>query len=561
MDVEEKRHFKRYKKRSNFDLLIDGKRFRAETLDYSLTGIQAMVDNVPVLKEGIVLDINISAPSISTSAKVLWSRRYSSGFKIGLVNTGDLKGDLTDFALADTLIGLQRSNKTGILEVRSGENVKKVYIKNGDMIFAASNRDEDRLGDILLKERKINAEQFKRSVEEMKRANVRQGTALVRLGYLKPEELVRAVQHQVEEIIISLFAFEDGTFEFANAPLPANEVITLKLSVANIIYRGITRIDIPKIILLNLPPMDSILRLSADPLNIFQNIRLDMASKKILSLVDGKAALNYITFASNLDKFDALRIIYALLSTGIIEVVTEKVKEDDIQEVTAEEIIEESEIGADTEIVKMIEDMYSKHKTLGYYGALGLNQYAAHSDIKRAYYAEAKKFHPDKHFYLQSEDLKNKLSDIFAYITEAFAVLSNPEKRREYDRQLANKGSKTLSNNEHAQMRFNEGKVEFAKNNINDALELFGQAVYLDSSKAIYHYHYGMTLGKLNRFKEAVRAIERAINIEGANADYLAEAGHLYLKLGFQSRAKSNFEEALEISPSHARAKEGMSLI
>ncbi len=562
MITEEKRHFRRYKKRSNFDLLINGRAFKAETVDYSLTGIQAIVENVPALKEGTILGININSPSINADVKVIWAKRANSGLKIGLGNIGDMKGNLADYALADILIGLQRSNKTGILEVRSGEIIKKVYIKNGDMIFAASNQDEDRLGDILLKERRINRDQYEQSVEEMKRTKQRQGAALVRLGYLKPQELVRAVQHQVEEIIISLFALGDGSFEFKEAPLPTEEIITLKLSAANLIYMGIKRINILNDILSNLPAMDSILCFSSDPLKLFQNISLDMQGKTILSYIDGKTALNYIAFASNFDRLTALKTIYALLSTGIIEVVEERTKEEEVQEVTAGDIIDKAEVKVDAEIINMIEDMYSKHKDRGYYGVLGIKQYAAPADIKSAYYNAAKRFHPDRHFYLCSEDLKGKLSDIFAYITEAYTTLSHPEKRREYDRRLSSaKPAAPLTNEELAKIKFADGKIEFAKSNLTEALHLFGQAAYLNNSTAKYHYYYGVVLSKLNRLKEAGRAIERALTIEPSNPDYLAEAGHIYLKLEFRSRAKSSFEKALKLSPSHVRAKEGMALV
>jgi hypothetical protein len=91
---------------------------------------------------------------------VVWSKRGKLKVKIGIENIGHMKGRLKDFRLADTLIGLQRSQKTGILTVESGNIVKKIYIKNGDMIFSASNQEEDRLGDVLLKEGRITLEQY-----------------------------------------------------------------------------------------------------------------------------------------------------------------------------------------------------------------------------------------------------------------------------------------------------------------------------------------------------------------------------------------------------------------
>ena len=206
----------------------------------------------------------------------------------------------------------------------------------------------------------------------------------------------------------------------------------------------------------------------------------------------------------------------------------------------------------------MIEEMYDKYKDLGYYGVLGIKQYATTAEIKSAYYSSAKRFHPDRHFYLASDALKGKLSEIFAYITEAYTTLSSSEKRRQYDRLLSHRAAPTLSNEELAAERFAEGKIELANSNIAQAMELFGQAAYLNSSTAKYHYHYGLALIKLNRLKEASRAIERTLKIEPSNPDYLAENGHIYLKLNLSGRAKSNLEAALKISPSHKRAAEGM---
>lgn len=553
--MEEKRHFRRYRKRSEFSLLIKDKPFKAKILDYSLTGIGAMVEDSPPIKEGDVITLNITVPPIRSEGKIVWTKRTKSGLKIGISSNGDINGNLEDYALADTLTGFQRTNGTGILEVVSGAICKRIYIKNGDMIFAASNRDEDRLGDVLLKEKKITKEQYDQSVEEMKRTKQRQGTALVRLGHLKPQELAAAVTHQIEEIIESLFSLRNGSFEFKKGPLPTDEIITLKLSAANLIYRGVKRNNILNDIIGNLPPMDSILRFSTDPLKLFQNISLDSDGKTILSYIDGKPAINHIVFASNLDRLSALKTIYALLSTGIIEAIE---GEEEVQEVMAEDIIEEPEVKVDTEVVNMINEMYSKYKDLGYYGVLGIKQYTTTAEIKSAYYDAAKRFHPDRHFYLTSDALKGKLSEIFAYITKAYTTLSSSEKRRQYDRRLSHRTAPTLSNEELAAERFAEGKIELAKSNIAQAMELFGQAAYLNSSTAKYHYHYGLALIKLNRLKEASRAIERALKIEPSNPDYLAENGDVYSKLNLSGRAKSNFEATLKISPSHKRATEGV---
>jgi curved DNA-binding protein len=63
-----------------------------------------------------------------------------------------------------------------------------------------------------------------------------------------------------------------------------------------------------------------------------------------------------------------------------------------------------------------------------YYQMLGLNQNASEDEIKRAYRKLALRYHPDHH----PDDPESE--EKFKEISEAYAVLSHPEKRMEYDR-------------------------------------------------------------------------------------------------------------------------------
>lgn len=549
----ERRHFRRYHKKTGFTLSIKNKLFRAETFDYSLSGIGATVADSPPLNIGDVISVDIPESSIKFEGRVVRAEKTNSGLRIGITRLSPLKGSLGEFRLSDILLGLQRGSKTGTLNVMIGAISKNIYINAGDMVFASSNDPSDKLGAVLLKECKITPEQHKKSSDVVTITNKKQGTVLVEMGYLKPQELPWAVRHHVEHIILSLFRFQTGQFEFKEGALSKDEVITLRLSAANLIYRGIKGIDDLNYIKASCPSTGSVLSFSADPLDLFQDIKLDEEDKKILTYVDGKTAIKDIITLLRGDEDKTLRAIYALLSTRIIHV--REVGEIP-SDISPEEVITEK-VDAPGELIRRIEELYVGYENLGYYGVLGVKETATHQEIKRAYYKMAKQYHPDRHFSLPLQ-IKDKLNQLFTYITTAYGTLTNPAERKEYDRTLSVKPKKQDSSADVAVQRFKEAMAELKQNSLTEAVRLLGEATYYDSSIAKYHYYYGIALSRLGRLREAEKAMQRALKIEPSNVDYLIEAGYIYLSIGSPLRAKGSFEKALKIMPSNAKAKEGL---
>ena len=61
---------------------------------------------------------------------------------------------------------------------------------------------------------------------------------------------------------------------------------------------------------------------------------------------------------------------------------------------------------------------------------------ANEAQIKEAYYAMVKKYHPDRHHSPHFEDLHGLLEDLMVKVTAAYQLLSTPADRTQYDRTL-----------------------------------------------------------------------------------------------------------------------------
>jgi DnaJ-class molecular chaperone len=72
---------------------------------------------------------------------------------------------------------------------------------------------------------------------------------------------------------------------------------------------------------------------------------------------------------------------------------------------------------------------------LDYYQLLNLKPDAKPSDIKRAYHATSRTFHPDVNRHHDAET-RRAIDEIAKRIAEAYSILRNPRRRKAYDQQI-----------------------------------------------------------------------------------------------------------------------------
>jgi curved DNA-binding protein CbpA len=552
-----KRLFRRYKYTSDLLLSFKDTSCNAIVTDYSLKGIGFSLDTPPPVTIDSEVHFIIKDMQVEGEGKIIWSLKDNMHLHGG-IERKTIYGTLQHFPLADLLLDLQRSEKNGTLEISIDHIIKKIHIKNGDMVYASSNKQEDRFIEILLHTNKITLDQYYQVLDISKKNRKSTGSVLVELGLLKPEDITLAAREQVEQIITSLFQLGNGRFVFLEGPVVSDKLITMKLSAANLIFRGIKSIKNITSITRVMPASDTVLCYSDDPMNLFQDIGLDKMDKEILSLIDGKRSVHDILSASPLDNLQTMKIIYALINTRLIDTKTNNFSENAL----CEEILKEQGPAVDPDFIAKVEDLSEKIDHTDYYSLLGLEKSATLDSIKKAYYKAAKEFHPDKHLQLPSDNLKTRLNTLFAHFNEVYKTLSNPEEKKKYDASLSVKPARLQSSPaERARMKFLEGEEAFSRGIYAEAKELFGQAMYLDSTVPAYYFGMGLVYEKEKNFHDAGKIISKAVRLDPFNPEYLTELGHIYLRLGFNLRARSSFEKAIKLDPSNRRAAEGLQKI
>ena len=343
-------------------------------------------------------------------------------------------GNIKDFGFPKILVYLNRNRKNGILTVKTPSFTKKIYIHKGDAVFASSTDDDDRLGETLTKMGKITLEQYDRSVEILKKTGKRQGDILVELGYLTPQDIVWGVKYQVKDIIYSLFQLQDAEYEFLERELSSAALITLKKSMGNLIYEGVKRIENLNRIRKELPDMNTVLTLSSDPVSLFQDVVFSSSDKKMLFMVDGKKTVKEIIDSSFSNSFQAMKTLYVLWSTGILE--ERKNGSEGAQDTLSLDDILNAFHKEEEALLKRINEVYANLGRLDPNELLEIDEQSDGDTVLNNYYKLVKEFHPDRYLSINDLSIKDKVISILEATTKAYSLLKDDDKRRDYFHKL-----------------------------------------------------------------------------------------------------------------------------
>jgi hypothetical protein len=127
-----------------------------------------------------------------------------------------LVGRLEDISLPEILQVVSLTGKTGKLTLSTGVDEGLIVIRNGRIIYAASNSTREALGHLLLQAHLVDEEALREALDRQFRSREenRLGRILVDMGAIRQENLDGVLQRQVWRVLSELFEWRHGFFKF-----------------------------------------------------------------------------------------------------------------------------------------------------------------------------------------------------------------------------------------------------------------------------------------------------------------------------------------------------------
>lgn len=197
---------------------------------------------------------------------------------------------------------------------------------------------------------------------------------------------------------------------------------------------------------------------------------------------------------------------------------------------------------------------------LSHYEVLGVEPNATTEVIQAAFFALAKKWHPDR-LAPELASLRELATRVFARMTEANQVLTDPARRREYDEQRKHQPSpdevEQVQRVLRATTAYQKAEVLLKRNNLAGAEAEAKNAVDNDPTQAdhVALYAWIQSLKPNAPLEECLRALDRAVQMEQNNLRVRWYRGQLLKRMSKENRAIQDFRFIVEKDPRHLDAQ------
>jgi Domain of unknown function (DUF4388)/Tetratricopeptide repeat len=235
-----------------------------------------------------------------------------------------IEGPLRELGIHDVFQMLDLSRKTGALRVTSTQrdNEGTVLFDRGKVISASIRSSPTPLGMMLVRAGRITEPDLERARSLQESGDRRRlGEILLALGAISARELDRQVRLQIEAVVFELMSWRDGFFSFEDRDVGSVQLeASVQVSTESLLMEGARRIDEWSRIADKVPNL-AVIPILATVDHNGHAPQLDLLPNEweVLAIIDGVNDLRGIAATLGRSEFDVAKVVYGLLTTGVIE--------------------------------------------------------------------------------------------------------------------------------------------------------------------------------------------------------------------------------------------------
>jgi len=478
-------------------------------------------------------------------------------------------GDLRERALPRLLLELQAERFSGALTLCQGRVEKRFLLDGGAPVSSESSRASESLLAQLVASGRISSDEKLRVEARQKRDSVPDARAILDLGLLEPKEIFDALRDQLRRRLLECFSWSEGHFALDRGTKPPPEARPFRLDVLQLVQDGIEGHWSTERVIAELEP-----RMAGHPkgtralAKVASRLQTDDAVEAFLASLDGEHTLWQALQAAStpraraaawlLDASGALTYADRAATPGAdahlasqLEIVVEAAPVAQKKVVASAASAKAPDAARDEKAAALqreVSELHDQLEELDCYQLLGVAANASAVEIKHAYLHAAKTYHPDALARMGLDaDSRLQATQVFAEIGKAYALLSNPEERRNYDASLRGEDvgidAEQLAN---AEVLYRKGEVLLRLGNFKGALEFLAPAVELWPNESAYQSALGWAYYKKLpcELDKALAHLELAANLDPGDPVVLFRYGTALRAAGEESRGASLVDRA-----------------
>jgi curved DNA-binding protein CbpA len=479
------------------------------------------------------------------------------------LDSGEIGSHHDLFALLNKI---SSAGLTGKLQLVLGRVERQLFFDGGQLVFATSSDRQDSLGEMMMRAGALTQSQFEEA-SELVQTGQRFGSAVAEMGVYSVEEVADWVQRQLTQITASVLDYPSCRYYFFGS-LEKNVVpeIGIPVPLGRLLLEAVSRAnDLP---LDHLAADGELLvALSPDPLRRYQAVELGESERCLLHALSKAVAAKELLCRNEIPKDRAARALYALMVLGIVVCLPHGAPSEQECAVPTPSTEPERPPLEESQNEKQFEQEVHRLLELAekgtYYDLLGVTGDSLPSQVKESFHCLARKFHPDRHMG-HSERL-GLLQELMAHLTTAYRTLVDDKKRPGYDKQLAEAGAFTLSQNKTEGQKTVDDCLLRAKqcvraHNFPGSILWLRKCVEIAPDVAKHQALLARSLAAVPQYRqEAVQHFEKAIALDEWNTSTYYQFGELYELMRLPWRAIPLYRKILEIDPQHHKALERLS--